>query len=492
MRPLLLAALLASGTAAVGADQPPPAAVDAVDDMGEVTLHECIAIALRNNRRLLNARLDREDQRMALWVAEGKFWPDLQIRSNRQFAREGTSADWAFADSVTSFEATLQVPTGGRVALVNSLAQGAEDAYNSALTLRFSQPLLKGGGLAANRASVRLARTTERVGELMFERAIGDVIAAVARAYRRLVQAHRRVEISSRSLGRAQDLLATNRHLIQAGRMAEVAILEAERDVAERELTLVDTENALDAARLSLIDLLDIDRDAAVKPTEAALATEGTRPELEEPNIDLALAHRPDYLAAEMRIESAETELLLARNSRRWSLAATFSVDIAGAERRFDSAFGRPFRLVDEGDFRAGLELRVPIGDRSLKARVVRARNGLSRAERNLAELRQSIDIAVRNGVREVDSRLRQVALASRAGTLAQQALDAERRRLNLGLTTNFRVILFEDDLVRAQNSELDATIAYLNALTSLDQTLGMTLRTWGITVESVERLDSE
>ena len=467
-----------------------PAAPTAED--AQITLRECIAIATRNNRRLLNARLDREGQRTALWVAEGKFWPDLQIRTSRQFAKDGTDAEWAFTDAVTTFEATMQVPTGGRVSLVNSIASGAgddADAYNSAVTLRFSQPLLRDAGWAASRASVRLARATERMGALSFERAVGDVIASVARAYRRLVQARRRVEISSRSLGRANDLLETNRHLIQAGRMAEVAIYEAERDVAERELVLVDAENGLDAARLALIDLLDIDSDTAVTPTETALATENARPEW-EPTIELALANRTEYLAAQMRIENAEIELMLARNSRRWSLSSTFSVAVAGTSGGFDGAFGRPFRLVDDGDFRAGLELHVPIGDRSLRARMVSARNGLRRAQHDLAELRQGIDIAVRNGTRNVASRLRQVALAARAATLAQQALDVERRRLNLGLTTNFRMILFEDDLVRAQNSELDATIAHLNALTSLDQTLGTTLRTWGITVESVEQVE--
>ena len=106
-----------------------------------------------------------------------------------------------------------------------------------------------------------------------------------------------------------------------------------------------------------------------------------------------------------------------------------------------------------------------------------------------MAELRQAIDIDVRNAVRDVDARRRQVALASRASELALRKLDAERQKLNLGLTTNFRMIQFEDDLVRAQNSELEATIAYLNALASLDQTLGTTLQTWGLEVERVERL---
>ena len=134
------------------------------------------------------------------------------------------------------------------------------------------------------------------------------------------------------------------------------------------------------------------------------------------------------------------------------------------------------------------LELSVPIGDVASKQRLFRARSGVTRAHIDLAEFRQSIDIEVRNAVRNVDARLRQVGLASRASEVAARKLEAERQKLTLGLTTNFRVIVFEDDLVRAQTNELSANITYLNALSSLDQTLGTTLQTWGLEVERVER----
>ena len=61
-------------------------------------------------------------------------------------------------------------------------------------------------------------------------------------------------------------------------------------------------------------------------------------------------------------------------------------------------------------------------------------------------------------------------------------------RKLNLGLSTNFQLVDFEDDLVNVQNREVDAIISYLNALTRLDQTLGTTLETWRIDVDRTEQ----
>ena len=527
-----LLALCAVGSPALAAvldslgDGPPRTALDSAAGLAveggvavpaagvELTLTDAIALAMRNNRRLVNGRLTRAAQRFALVVAEDKFKPDLHIGAVQRFETE--DGGWARDDRSATVGATLRLPTGASIELVNSVTGGGigVQGYDNALTLRFTQPWLKGGGIRVNTASVRIARATERIDALVFERAIGDVATAVVVAYRNLLQAQRRVGISARSLQRAQDLLATNRSLIQAGRMAELEVVQAEADVAERELVLVGAENRLDRARLALIDILDLDSDAALHPAEklnveharsagaermaehcapepggAAAETEGVCQAAPAPMIALALENRPEYQQALLRVQNAEAELLLAKNNRLWDLSTTVTMDVDGNADSFGTAFDQSFGLVPDDDLRVALRLNVPIGELAAKQRHVNARANLARTRVDLAELRQSIDIDVRNAVRDVAARRRQVALAARASELAVRKLEAERQKLNLGLTTNFRMILFEDDLVRAQNSELEAIIAYLNALASLDQTLGTTLQTWGLEVERVERL---
>ena len=462
-----------------------PAEAPAASPM-ELTLAEGIALALQNNRRLIQSRLERTVQKFALRVAEDKFRPDAQISSFRVFETADDGGGWAYGDTGVSYQVTLRIPTGGRFALVNSVASRDDGrrrtGYGSALTFSFTQPLLKGGGIAVNRASVKIARLQERINVLVFERAIEDVVASAIRAYRSLIRAQRRLEISARSLLRAKDLLAMNQLLVETGRMAKLDVVQTEADVAERELALIEAENALDAARLALIDILDIDSQAQLQPKDA-LDISPVKPDMER-SLALALEHRPDYLQAQLRMETAENELLLAKNNRLWDLSATFSADVDEAGDGIGGAIAGSLRGLDDGKYRAGLELSIPLGDLTLKQRHLNARTAVERRRYDLAELRQSIDIAVRNAVREVDVRLRQVDLAQRARQLAERKLNAERGKLRLGLSTNFQMILFEDDLVRAQNNDLNAAIAYLNALTLLDQTLGTTLQTWGVEVE--------
>ena len=112
-----------------------------------------------------------------------------------------------------------------------------------------------------------------------------------------------------------------------------------------------------------------------------------------------------------------------------------------------------------------------------------RKKIALKQSRLQLVEKRQSIEVEVHRAVRRVEVQQRRAELARQARELAERKLENERLKLNAGLSSNFRLVRFEDDLVRSQTSEIDAAIAYLNALTTLDEKLGTTLDTWGIDV---------
>lgn len=85
--------------------------------------------------------------------------------------------------------------------------------------------------------------------------------------------------------------------------------------------------------------------------------------------------------------------------------------------------------------------------------------------------------------VTRLHPKLRQVELARQARELSERKLTIEKEKLLDGRSSNFQLVTFQNDLVSAQNNELNATIAYLNALASLDKTLETTLETWKIEI---------
>ena len=433
-----------------------------------LTLDDAIRLALQNNRGLLDAQLQRTIRAFSLEVAEDRYRPTARLGSALRGQKED---DWT---TDVSAETGLRVETGGRFSLRWSKPVAGRDETAGTLTLGFSQPLLRGFGAAIDTASLRVARLGERMSVLAFRETVARAVDSTIRAWRGLVRSRRQLEIGEASLARSREQLAINRTLIEAGQMAEREILQSEADVAARELGLIQTRNGVTSANFALIDILDVDSATVVEPLQRAAAP---RPTLSvEEAVDIALRHSAGYARALMQKEVAEIDLTVAEDNRRWDLALDVdaSRDTGGGGRGTDYA--------------AGVRLTVPLWDRAPELGLMSARAGLTRAERGLVELRQAMNISVRQAVHDVEVGLRRIELARQALALTEEKLEIERSKLQQGLSSTFQLSRFEEDLVNAQNAEVDALVDYENALTALDRTLGTTLQTWGITVDQVGR----
>ena len=277
------------------------------------------------------------------------------------------------------------------------------------------------------------------------------------------------MEIADTALLRAREQLQSTRALIRAGRVAAREAVRAEVTVANRELSLTQAQNRLDAANFRLLDILELGSTVRIQPLEK-LQVPPTRPDFETV-FEEALRKRADYLQAGIAIDAARINLALAKNNRLPDLSLGVQLN--------DSDPGRK-------DAQVQLNLSIPFRDRFRDVNYLRARNSLRKAERNQLELRETIDVAVRQVVNDVAVGLRLTELARAARELAQQNLDIEREKFSNGLSTSFEVSASEDDLVRAEQSEVDAIIAYLDVLIRLDFIAGRTLETWGIPVETL------
>ncbi len=462
-------------------------------DVRELSLQDSILLGLQNNRSLINAQTARVAERFALEVAENKFTPHVTF---------GPYFDWSDGRAAAESRAlgiganmTLRVPTGGEFAL---RWQGADEEtgtlpqpprYTNELTLTFTQPLLRGAGVAVSTASVKTARLQEEISLLALKATVTDVITAIVQSYHRHIRAERRADIAAGSLDRARELLKVDEALIEAGRMAERDIVQTQADIARRELNLISAEDGLEASRLALIDILDIDGGTRLRLTERLEEAPEPVPVDETDGIEMALLNRPDYLQALLGVTNAETQVMVARNERLWDLSLQLSASASHA----DGTIGGALSGLDRDDYGVTFALEVPNGAAQDVADLahVNAVAALRQARTNLDEIRQRVDIEVSNAVRAVALSARQVSLAQTARHLAEQKSEIEREKLLLGLSTNFQLVAFENDLVAAQNQELEAIVSYHDATTVLDRTLGVTLESWGINFDRLERSEA-
>ncbi len=432
----------------------------------ELSLEEAVRLALSKSRTAIQARLGREEQRLALEAAEERYDPMANVTLGANAASRGDeTADISIGPS-------LRVPTGGNFRLSWRKPLAGELDREASTVLSFSQPLLRGFGPELDTQPLRRARLQERINLRAFRDTAADIVESAVSAYRGVLRAARRVVIAREALERSRRQLEINRALVEAGRMAPQDLVQTEADVAGKHYALIDAENVLETANSTLVNTLDLEEGVHVE-TQAESPVEPERPNLEQ-SLGTAFARRTDWLRAETGLVFARMDLRSAENGLLPDLS--LSAEVARGGGRGSTGWS------------GGLNLTVPLRDNGPRRALVRARNDLRRAEMALAERRQSIRIQVRRAVNDVAVALRQIDLAGQARELAERKLDVERRKLQQGLSSAFQLSRFEDDLVTAQRRELDAEARYRDSLGSLDRTLGTTLDRWGIRVEQVGR----
>ena len=79
----------------------------------------------------------------------------------------------------------------------------------------------------------------------------------------------------------------------------------------------------------------------------------------------------------------------------------------------------------------------------------------------------------MRRSVNSVAEQRESVGAASNSRTLAQRQLEAEQTRQEVGLSTTFQVLQFQEDLAQALSTEVAAKAAYAKALAKLRQAEG-------------------
>jgi len=440
------------------------------DETVDIELADAIALALRNNRAIRSAYLERIAQKFDLRVARDHYAPQLSLKArylgNRNHADRYREAQLAPAASLlTAYGTRLSLDW----AYGHTRADGAGQRVSDGANFMIIQPLLRGAGREIASAPLRQARLAEQLNRLALRDEVSQVITRTITLYRSVLRAQEQLRIADDGLLRSRQLVEVNRALIAAGRMAAFDIVQAEAEVASQELALEGSRNHLRQSRLALAQLLAIDLSTVLK------AVESLRVELLQVDVDQALARaellQPAYLMQRVAGEQAVIDLQVARNAQWWNLSL-----VGGASQLRE----RPGNERTWEHY-VGLELEVPINDLSRRQALVRAQVTVDQQALSQAESRQQLQREVSTAVRDIQVRWRQLEIAERALALSRRKLDIEQEKLATGRSSNFQVLSFESDLRYAQSARLDATLDYLDAQVVLDQVVGSTLESWGV-----------
>ncbi len=470
----------------------------------ELSLDQVIDLALRENQDILVTSYDPLLASADILAARGEFDPVLSNTSNYLRAAQTVSSEIETfggisstrvyqTTSQTSLQGRLPWGTGYNITLdltdeETTFTQFIEE-WSGGLTFSLSQPLLRGRGAAYNRTRIRVAEKAREIAESQLRATVMDSIARTINAYWDLVGAIRQVEARKAALANAERLLDISQKRLEIGSAAEIEVVQAKAGVATRQSDLIaaraQVETASDVLK-NLIGIIDEEplRQMRIVPTTAPDVRDLEINQVEA--VALALRNRPEIESAQLQIESARLEERRAAGDLLPQFDVQGSATFGGRGHKPSDVFEGIEDSQDEA-YTIGFQAAVPLGNRTARGQHLRTRLSVRQSQQRLEQARQSLILRVQQALTQVQTSRVLVESTKQTEALQQINLEAEERRLQLGVTTSFRVLEVEEDLTLARTQYIQALVDYEQAVVDLLLAEGVLLEEYGIEFEPPE-----
>ena len=478
-----------------------------------LSLEDCILKAMKNNLNVAVEVLNPELADISVSRATEDFLPSLSFGYGSQNTNSPSfsfiEAEEKISTEYRDYSASIfqRIPTGGEFSIsLNSYKNDSNQKflsinprYSSTLRFNFTQPLLKNFGFKISRKEIIIAKNNRDISESQLKGILMDTIYNVESAYWNFVYSIENLKAKRQSLKLAQDLLAKNKREVEVGTFAPIEILSAQTEVASREADILQAEAMVKNNEDFLKTIINL--AAEEKGVEADIIPVD-KPAFTKKEVNLedalltALENRPDLQASRIDVQNKEINLSYARNQLLPDLslrASYWSPGISGTKIIYDplDPFGPPIMTIPGGstaalrdafDFKyknwfVGLTLSIPLNSFLSRAEYAQARVNLEQSMFRLKNQEQQIFLEIKNAVRGVQTDYKRVHAYKVARELAEKKLEAEEKKLKVGLTTNYVVLQYQRDLAVARSAELQAIIDYNLSLARLDKALGTTLK---------------
>lgn len=453
-----------------------------------LTLDAAVAQALAANFDVRLQRITTATSTDSEEIARAPFDPRLKATVSTGLTEIPTDRNEARA---TSLSAAQKITSGATFTAATNLNRGESSnppggtrfnpAYNSDFGLALSQPLLKGRGLALNRAEIERARLGTTRSRADFTAAVLAIVRDVEVAYSNLAFARQQEGVRAFSLNVREKLLEENRARRDTGVATDLEVLQSEVGVANASRDLLLARQTTRDRADELLRLLGREQFDAPLGELTLPDVEFTAPD-PAATFTRALANTPEYASARASIQQQELDVFTSKNDRLPQLdfgaSAGLNADASNAGRAA-SELGNN----DTYDWQLDLTLSFPWGFRAENARLRLARAGLDREQVRLSQIEQTLLVQVRTALRALATGQENLRLSTLSTTLSARQFELEKARYESGLSTFRSVQQSQDDLDLARLAELQARISLRVAQANLDRLEGTALTRYRLTL---------
>lgn len=385
--------------------------------------------------------------------------------------------------------------TGGRFSIVgettrsdSTLRIGTMESdtveVQTSVTARIDQPLLRGGWETVTRAEQSRARIARDAAVLQRETVARTEIRDLIALYWEVAFAAADLEIRRSSVDLANERRRLTEASVKGGATAPTELNAVDQVIAQREEEVVQAELSLLQASLDLRQRAGIE----IGPGEVEIAATSVL-EVEPKPVELdqvvaaAFQESPEIAVLRTRERGAKLEVAVTENGLLPRLDLSLYGGPLGRSNKFSTSVER---MTEFKDYQVGAELLLEyaLGNNTAQGASQRAHAEVQRVTVDMADVKAQIASAAVQAVALARSAEKRLELSRRAIELSEKNIKAEIGRFELGKSTNFDVLLRQDELKQARLRYARAVTDYLRARAAVGALTGELLREYGVSVK--------
>jgi outer membrane protein TolC len=481
-----------------------------------LTLEESIVKALKGSLNVAVEVVSPDLAAAGVSLAQEYFMPSFQLDFTGD--RYEQPSTWSlqntgqYIQKATTTGASLvqQIPYGGNVAFsfgynwskTNQLFQNYNPSFRGTLNFVLTQPLLKNFGLTISRQAIIVAQNNLEMSRSQFKSVLINTVYQAEEAYWNLVYAIENLKVAQQSLKLGQDLLAKTKKEVEVGQTAPIEVLSAAAEVASREALILQAEALIKRRQDQLRALLN-----AEAGTAGQVLVPADKPVFKPFSISLdealqrAMAMRPDLQTSKYNIATKRINFRVAKNQTLPQLdlrLTKLSPGVTGDKYIYpdDNPFLPPIGIVPGSPTQAigdafkflynnwtvSLTFSIPLADIISRGNYTQAKLDLQQTEARIKLQEQQIFLEVSDAVLTLETAAKSVEAYRIARELSERRLEAEMKKLNVGMTTNYFVLQYQNDVASKRSQELRALVEYNVAVANIAKVTGSSLEDRNIT----------
>lgn len=469
---------------------PLPESADAANAL-RLDLADALQLAVHQNLGVTLERRNAQISALEIDVARGTFEPELDAsyvhgssRTPPSSAQEGMAGQiLKFSDDQWNVGLRQRLATGMQLSATfsttrsdSSLGTAVEPInYRSALTVGVTQPILRGFSLdlQLQQLGVLQARISSERERRQLTVVVAEVVERTEAAYWEVLRALYNYDLQRLSQKRAQEQLELTQRQITAGAIPPADLISAESTLAQRQLQLVQAQQAVESSWDQLRAIMNLPRDQWAKPIlPVDVPTFTPHAESAEQALQIALAHRPEIEQMDLELKAQQLAVRKADNDKLPQIDLGLSGTVVGQDSSYNSALGQ-LGGFDARGWNVLLNLTwTPLRRAtSAQAEIERTRHEVATAQRD--QLVQQVWLSVREAVRNQDNAARQVTAAAHFRKIAEETLEVEQRKFLNGSSSQIYVAQRQQDLAAAQIAEVGAVLDHIKAAAALARATG-------------------